>query len=246
MGKPKCQESDEITAPGWMTTYGDLMSLLLVFFILVLSFSSTERVKFRKAIGSLKGGNGFLEPNSGNTPFKVEDYVNESDDFQQQVRELSRMLEEQGMTNQVDFYQDSKGIRFVLKTPILFPEAQAVLRSEVLPILDQIALIISKFPHENVVIEGHTDDTPIHTKLYPSNWELSTARALAVLKYYAGKHLVKPDHLVACGYGEYRPVVPNSSPANKAKNRRVEIFIEKRDLDSQLTQAPLTPDDTGK
>jgi chemotaxis protein MotB len=119
----------------------------------------------------------------------------------------------------------------------LFDEARADLKPDIAPVLDQIALIISKYAHERVIVEGHTDDTPIRTELYPSNWELSAARSMAVLQYYFKRQLVPPVNLSCMGYGEYHPIVPNTSEANKSRNRRVEIFIEKA-VTPQLTGLP--------
>ena len=225
MGKRKQHESDEIMAPGWVVTYGDLMSLLLVFFVLVVSFSTTERIKFRKAMGSLKGGTSFLDPNTGSSPITIDAYMNMEKDLETSIGELVEMMEAMELESMVDYFQDERGIRFVLKSPVLFDEAKADLKQEVSPLLDQIALIISKYPHERVIIEGHTDDTPIRTRLFPSNWELSAARAMAVLQYYYKRNLVAPGHLAAMGFGEFHPLVPNTTVANKSRNRRVEITM---------------------
>ncbi|MBL7033684.1 MAG: OmpA family protein [Candidatus Delongbacteria bacterium] len=238
MVKRKPQVDDEIMAPGWVVTYGDLMSLLLVFFVLIVSFSTTERIKFRKAIGSLKGGTSFLDPNTGTSPITMDEFMNMEQELETSIGELTEMLEVMGLESMADYYQDEKGIRFVLKSPILFDEARAELKLAVAPVLDQIALIISKYPHERVIIEGHTDNTPIHTELYPSNWELSSARSMAVLKYYYRRNLVAPGNLASMGYGEFHPLVPNTTAGNKARNRRVEIFIEK----ATTARTPLLPE----
>ncbi len=237
MAKRKPPEDDDITAPGWVVTYGDLMSLLLVFFVLIVSFSTTERVKFRKAMGSLKGGTSFLDPNTGSSPVTMDEFMNQEQELETAIGELVEMLEAMEMETMADYYQDERGIRFVLKSPILFDEAKAVLKPQIQPVLNQIALIISKYPHERVIIEGHTDDTPIRTELFPSNWELSAARSMAVLQYYYRQSLVSPSHLAAMGFGEFHPLLPNTTPANKARNRRVEIFIEKA-IDREAPQLP--------
>jgi chemotaxis protein MotB len=227
MSRKKAPVDDEITAPGWVVTYGDLMSLLLVFFVLVVSFSTTEIIKFRKAMGSLKGGSGFLEPSTGSSPVSMDAMMNLEREMETSISELTEILEEMQLETMVDYYQDEKGIRFVLKSPVLFDEARADLKPDIAPVLDQIAIIISKYPHERVIVEGHTDDTPIRTELYPSNWELSAARSMAVLQYYFKRNLIPPANLSSMGYGEYHPIVPNTTEANKSRNRRVEIFIEK-------------------
>jgi len=210
-----------------MTTYGDLMSLLLVFFILLVSFSTMEIVKFRKAMGSMRGGEGVLSPNTGNTIVEMP-VSPESQEFEAALDELVEMLEEQELSEHVRVYWDSQGVRIVLQNEILFRPGRANIRSQFLPVLDAVITVIKTLPVEELQIEGHTDDTPIHTERYPSNWELSVDRAISVLRYVEDKRILPQRKLVALGYGEFRPYLPNDSAENKAKNRRVEFYVLKR------------------
>ena len=91
--------------------------------------------------------------------------------------------------------------------------------------LDKIAKILSDYPENNIVVEGHTDNVPIKTKRFRDNWELSTERALAVLHYLLRNTNLDPVRFAAAGYGEYQPIVSNDTPANKALNRRVDIVV---------------------
>ena len=94
-------------------------------------------------------------------------------------------------------------------------------------LLEKIGAIIARTSYF-IRIEGHTDNLPIHTKLFPSNWDLSTARAVNVLRYFIQSHRIDAQRLAAVGFGEFQPLAPNDTPANRAKNRRVEmIFITK-------------------
>ncbi|MEJ2101338.1 MAG: OmpA family protein [Desulfobacterales bacterium] len=109
----------------------------------------------------------------------------------------------------------------------LFDQGAADISVDALPLLDKIGAVISKTEYL-IRIEGHTDNLPIHTELFPSNWELSTARAVNVLRYFIKNHNIDPRRLAAEGFGEFHPLVANDSPENRAKNRRVEIiFINK-------------------
>ena len=108
---------------------------------------------------------------------------------------------------------------------ILFDSGTAYLKQPVKKSLNKIAKALSDFPDNNIQIEGHTDDVPINTKVFPSNWELSSARALAVLRYFADGTDLDPRRLSAAGLGEYHPLVPNDSKENKRLNRRVDIVI---------------------
>lgn len=108
---------------------------------------------------------------------------------------------------------------------ILFDSGQARLKKKVKQSLAKIAQAINKYPENNIQIEGHTDNVPIHTEQFPSNWELSSARALAVLRFFADKTDMDPRKLSAVGYGEYHPLAPNDTKDNKRLNRRVDIVI---------------------
>jgi chemotaxis protein MotB len=108
---------------------------------------------------------------------------------------------------------------------ILFDSGKAEVKERVKRTLSKIAVALNNFPENNIQIEGHTDNVPIHTARFPSNWELSAARALAVLKFFVDKTDADPRRLSAVGYGEYRPLVPNDTPENRRLNRRVDIVI---------------------
>ena len=108
---------------------------------------------------------------------------------------------------------------------ILFDSGSTTVKEGVKKSLSKIAAALNSFPENNIQIEGHTDDVPINTPKYPSNWELSAARALSVLRFFVDTTDVDPRKLSAVGYGEYRPLVPNDTPENKRLNRRVDIVI---------------------
>jgi chemotaxis protein MotB len=226
MARRKKEGPSPPTSPGWMTTYGDLMSLLLVFFILLLSFSSMEIVKFREAMGSLKGGEGFFEPNSGSALI-TEPPSPESSDFESALEELVDTLEENELSDQVKVYWDKRGVRFVMQNQVLFLPGKSEIKERYLEVLDLILGVVTTLQVQELQIEGHTDNQPIATQRFPSNWELSCARAVSVLRYIEAKKILEPRLLVAYGYGEFRPDVPNSSPENRSRNRRVELYVLK-------------------
>ena len=108
---------------------------------------------------------------------------------------------------------------------ILFDSGQAMLKKKVRKSLVKIARAINKYPENNIQIEGHTDNVPIHTERFPSNWELSSSRALAVFRFFVDQTDMDPRKLSAVGYGEYHPLAPNDTKGNKRMNRRVDIVI---------------------
>jgi chemotaxis protein MotB len=226
MARKKVKAPEPPTSPGWMTTYGDLMTLLLVFFVLMISFSTMEVVKFREAIGSLKGGEGFFDPMSGSAVIE-EPPSPENADFEEALDQLVEELQEKSLGDQVKIYWDSRGVRFVLQDQVLFMPGKSQIRGTYLNVLDLVLNVVQTLPVEEFQIEGHTDNQPIMTERFPSNWELSAARALSVLRYVEGKRIMEPRKLVAHGYGQYSPDVPNDSPGNRAKNRRVELYVLK-------------------
>jgi len=209
--------------PGWVMTYGDMMTLLLTFFVLIVSFSSMQDVKFKQAAMGLRAAFGILSlPESVLVPrLDAEQEV----DLLEDVEELERSLLAEGQENDVTVEVSAEGITFRIAAPVLFSSAAARLQQDDSGVLDKLAGLIRKYPYE-VKVEGHTDSLPIRTVEYPSNWYLSAARAVAV----AGRLQelgVEPGRLGATGFGEYRPLAGNDTPEGRARNRRVEIFIER-------------------
>jgi chemotaxis protein MotB len=118
----------------------------------------------------------------------------------------------------------NQGAHITFEDFLLFDFGKAVINSGGLKFLEKMTALIQKIPYP-VRVEGHTDNVPIHTARYPSNWELSIARAVSVVKYFAESGKINPQRLSAVGYGATRPLVPNDSPANRSRNRRVEIVL---------------------
>jgi chemotaxis protein MotB len=142
---------------------------------------------------------------------------------------LQRSIEERKLLDMVHLYIDEHGLVISLSAKYFFDSGKAVLRPEVLPIIDQIASILKPADRE-IRIEGHTDDVPIQTTSYPSNWELSAARATYVIKYLVDKFKLPPTRLSAAGYGEFRPIASNLTDGGRARNRRVDIVVLSRKL----------------
>ena len=125
--------------------------------------------------------------------------------------------------NDVDLGRSFVTITF--KDGILFDSGKADLKPEAISILDKIGIQLAKYPNNRIRFEGHTDNRPINTPQFPSNWELSAARAIAVAKYYINELNFTPSQFSTEGFGEYVPIADNSTAEGRAKNRRVEIKI---------------------
>ncbi len=244
MSRKKCNGggSDEPSAPFWMLTYGDVMTLLLTFFVLLLSFSSMQESKFKQVMGALQAALGVL--NSSNAVFETPASTGELPMDQVPLVEaamdaVAKALESEGMEDEYDVIPTDEGYAIRLSSPVLFDLASADLKPQGRSALRKVAELLAK-TDDPVRVEGHTDNVPIHSDRFPSNWELSTARALSVLKFL-NAHGVDARRLSAVGYGEFRPLMPNDTPEHRNINRRVEIYVKTRGntpalpVDSALT-----------
>ncbi len=212
----------------WVMTYGDMMSLLLTFFVLIVSFSSMQEAKFKEAANSLRQAFGVLvQPNSVidfNRPLVPKNDFGDSDDLLYEVRELEMALLDQNMQDQVQVAVTPDGVTFRVDAPVFFARGQASLQPSSAVLLDKLASFLRKFPNE-IRVEGHTDPLPIRSVRFPSNWDLSAARAVSVARYFQ-EHGVPSERLAAVGYGEFHPLADNATPEGRARNRRVEIHLK--------------------
>lgn len=217
---------------GWAITYTAFILILLCFFIMLSSFSSFEEGRiirfvksFSNALNILPGGFKF---DSGKDALEDSaDIVDENSElaaFSNDITELARKL---GMEKEikVSFYRKGFAVRFA--DTVMFELGRAELTPEALPLLNEIGSFLSG-KHYPIRIEGHTDDLPIHNKIFFSNWELSTARAVNVLRYFIEELNISQERLSAVGFAEFQPLYPNESPELRSKNRRVEIIIGER------------------
>lgn len=228
MARAKKHECPPPGAPAWVVTYGDMMSLLLTFFVLIVSFSSIEQVKFKAAISSIQDGLGIWPDNSGILT-SIQLFQNQTQRAQEAaeiVEEIAEFLEANEMQDKVEVYNTPAGVRLIISDPVLFESGRALIKTDFAQILRGLSKVIGKREFSDIKVEGHTDNLPISTNEYPSNWELSAARALSVVKYMAFEAGMDPAKLSAVGYGEYRPRASNDTPEGRGQNRRVEIFLE--------------------
>lgn len=252
--KPKKQEEG---APAWMVTFSDLVTLLLVFFVLLYSFSVIDKMKFQQFIASFQGS-GILEkgpePLDGPPePPKQDqllddttlDNATELEDIgKMDIQELQELamdnplvevylavisyLETNQLQDTVEVRFEKRGIALEIKDRILFDSGSAYLKPNARKVLNSLAPLLKDLSYM-ISVEGHTDDRPIHTSQFPSNWELSVARALSVVKFFIEDFKLDPQKFAVVGLGEYHPVVPNNSPGNWQLNRRVIIVVNAED-----------------
>lgn len=222
------------SSPLWMTTYGDLMTQILIFFVLLFSLSNVDTSKFDIAMTSLQGSLGIIESGKAITEGS---FINEGDigkyfasaeeeeQFQMLEQEIEDVIDKNDIRG-IQVTHDERGLIIRFVEGVLFDLGKADIKQDAMLILEEIVPIL-KESQKHIRVEGHTDNLPINTTLFPSNWELSTTRAVNVVKYFIEKHNFSPSILSAAGYGEYRPVAPNDSAKHRALNRRVDIVILK-------------------
>jgi len=237
----RCRIKKDIPTGEWLLTYSDLVTLVLVFFVLLYSFSQIDVSKFRQFIlsfqgsGILDGGRAPLEqvmPESTSSE-AFEDEAALGEGAQSNLKEIYNMtvsyLREHGLSDQVEVGYRQRGIALEIKERILFDSGKAVLKPEARQLLDRLSGLFKKLPNQ-ISVEGHTDNRPIQTAQYPTNWELSVDRAAKVVRYLTEERGLDPRKFVAVGFGEYQPVLPNTSPENQAQNRRVVLVITTQNI----------------
>jgi len=227
----KSRGEEEKTASTWLATYGDMVSLLLCFFILLYSFSSVDSQKFKQVVISLQEALGGILMGGGAITDGIDAGGSEVEVAQMEdvLAEIQQYIEENGLQGAVVAEYEERGVVIRFMDTVLFDLAKANLKPDSIHILDKMAQVLLKVPNQ-VAVEGHTDNLPIQTTEFPSNWWLSTARANRVAEYLISRHAVAPERVSVVGYGEFRPLQPNTSAANRAKNRRVEILIKRTEI----------------
>jgi chemotaxis protein MotB len=217
-------------SPEWMTTYGDMVTLLLCFFILLYSYSVIDVQKFAQIISSIQvsflGEKGIMEQSI--EPSKGEMIELSLDHKFQDVlvtyQTVKEYLKEEGLEQDVKIRIEDRGVVLEIEDRILFDSARADIRREAEQMLVKVAGILAKLPNK-ILVEGHTDNIPINTVFFPSNWELSVARAVRVVRFLSEAVNLPSERFIATGYGQYQPIASNETAEGRAKNRRVNIVI---------------------
>ena len=208
----------------WLLTYADMITLLVALFIMLYSMSAVNQEKFGALAQSMRREFQALPERDGGKIIGTGQLV---DPLEQQASQLQRFLQQTGLQSQVRVRHEERGLVIsLLSDGTLFDLGSADLKPSAKQVLDRVAQVLHAVPNP-VLIEGHTDNLPIRTAQYPSNWELSAARAARVLRYLVQKGGIPAHRLIAVGYADTRPLVPNNSPSNRAQNRRVDIAILK-------------------
>lgn len=218
----------------WLLTYADMITLLMAFFIMLYSMSVLNLAKFQQVAVSIKSGFGGELEGRGRSilgsagQFSIRPTLISGDTAgvpSQTVKKIQTMIKDQKLEDKVRLRVDERGLVISLATDkVVFGPGWASLSPSAMKIIDAVAGSLKDIPNE-VRVEGHTCDLPVRSSEYPSNWELSTARATNVIRYLIDRKGFQPDRLSAAGYADSRALVPNTSESNRAVNRRVDIVV---------------------
>lgn len=236
MRRRNSEPEREPNSERWLLTYSDLITLLMIFFVIMYSISNVNAKKFTKLssslnqalIGQATGAFVGEAPGSAFIPGMPSGQV-ERDNMQKAKLEIEKYAADHGLQGKISVSLEERGLVISFKEALLFGLGSADLKREAKGSLLSVAKIVTALSN-GLRIEGNTDNLPIHTAKFPSNWVLSTTRAINVVEFLINNAGIKPEKLSVVGYGEYRPIVANDTEANRAKNRRVDIVILKQAL----------------
>lgn len=227
----------------WLVSYADFITLLFAFFVVMYSVSVVNEGKFRTVSESIQAAlRPMVSPPAAPTRFDVGDYksslvptVGKKVQFVRQVQEaLDKLNREAKFQDQIMVTPIDRGVLITIAESLLFESGRADIRPDALPLLEALGEALAHTASEAIEVQGHTDNVPIRSQQFPSNWELSSARAVVIARALTEQYHVSPERVSATGFAEFRPVTDNLTPEHRAKNRRVELIVVMDDADQPL------------
>ena len=242
---------EEHVDESWLIPYADILTLLLALFIVLFAASEVNSQKFQEISDSfnqeLQGGTGILDQQApvetpGDTSKladleedgaeeeaqKSPEAIARDKDFKElgEIQEkIEAYIKEKGLSPRLQTILTTKGLLLTIKEGVLYPSGSADITAEADAMAAEIAKLLVTDVPRTIYIEGHTDNVPVDGEKYPSNWELSSERAINFMKILLENEGLDPRKFSATGYGEYQPVATNETPEGRAENRRVEVLI---------------------
>ncbi|WP_136514989.1 OmpA/MotB family protein [Geomonas edaphica] len=228
----------------WLVSYADFITLLFAVFVTLYAMSQTDKKKAEEVLASMRESFGYSTTSAGAKPTVIDTGSmsvipsmhkmtqapkrgksrGSEQDFRATKASIEAYLMKVGAQNKVSVSVTQRGLVVSLKEAGFFDSGSATLKSGSYALLNDVVASLASYSN-GVRVEGHTDNVPISSAAFPSNWELSTARATNVLRYLVKQEDFDPANISAAGYGEYRPVAENSDEDGRAKNRRVDIVL---------------------
>jgi chemotaxis protein MotB len=237
----KKKPPEHVNHERWLVSYADFITLLFAFFTTLYAISTVDQKKMGKMMFSMrtafnvdffKGAPAEAKPLAGNGPAVLElpkpATGGEGDGGQERYRklvaDLARLADDPLLKGRIEVREEKRGVVVALSEAFFFQSGSADLQRGTGPLLDIVARKL-KGQGFDVMVEGHTDNVPIRSTKYRSNWELSTARATSVISFFLDQVGFDASRLAAAGYGEHKPVATNDTPEGRTRNRRVDIVV---------------------
>ena len=232
----KREDEPKKGAPAYMNTYGDMMTLLLTFFVLLFAMSTVDADKFKALASSFNASVSIFD---GGQTIRIDNNVLENGMSQFPVQEtqettkaeqdIKAYVEAKEIDDKITVQKSGDIIVIRFADILLFDTGKADIKAGAIPSLNLVGEKLKEYVDKgyHLRVEGHTDNQPIHNAQFPSNWELSSARAIAVMRFYLEEMDFNPSKISAEGMGEYHPISSNATREERAQNRRVEIKLSK-------------------
>lgn len=236
MSRRRKAKHEEHLDEAWLLPYADLLTLLLALFLVLYAMSSVDEQKFQELKETLNamfsGGIGVMESDQGlskmdENPYPNNpppNYIQEDQTLKEYQKKMEAFLEKEGLSQLVTTRVNELGLLITVQDLAFFDSGKANLKPESLKLLEFLGIMLEDIDN-SVQIGGYTDSLPINTAQYPSNWHLSTDRALNVLQIFDQNPNLEPERFSVVGYGEYHPIASNDTAEGRQKNRRVEIVV---------------------
>lgn len=244
----KKKQHEEHIDESWLVPYADILTLLLALFIVLFAMSNVDGQKAAALSQSLRiafqGGSGVLQFENPIQPFvpvteennvsDTEPITEENRRYQEETRKLNELaerlnqyLEENNLTGALTTEVSEQGLRITIEEKALFDPGKAVIFPEARELAVQISKLLEEVPFREITVSGHTDNVPMHSREFDSNWELSSGRANNFLKILLQNENLDPRNFKTAGYADNKPIASNDTVEGRAKNRRVEVMIER-------------------
>jgi len=238
--KTRHKKHEEHIDESWLVPYADILTLLLALFIVLFASSTVNQEKLQQMSAVFNevfdGGVGVMDNPSPVQPIdatteEVKEAVRKYAEDQAQLKETQEKVEELIAINELESQFETKmtdeGLLITIRDSVLFQTGSADINTQYLSVAEELSQILSFNPERNVVITGHTDNVPIYSEEFASNWELSVIRAVNFLKMIIDTNdNLDSKYFSVRGFGEYSPIAPNDTEENRAKNRRVEVLVQ--------------------
>ncbi|WP_404353687.1 flagellar motor protein MotB [Exiguobacterium aurantiacum] len=239
MKRKKKHDHEEHIPEGWLIPYADLLTLLLALFIVLFASSNIDQTKLEKMSQSFNqvfsGGTSVFQASTASnsdisrtnkTDTTANPRTYELAKLDELKEEVNQYIKKNGLEQEIEATINSSGLVLTIQDRALFNMGEATLDPDARAVARSISGILEQAGNREIVVSGHTDNIPINTARFPSNWELSSARATAFMRGLLTNDALNPSQFTLASYGEYKPIATNDTEAGRSKNRRVEVLIK--------------------